>query len=419
MIPPRIHRRQRALLAGLGVALLATPLFSQQRAEDPYQRPRNQLVDEAVVGGGIRNPRVISAMRQTPRHEFIPASVRRNAYYDMALPIGAGQTISPPYVVAFMTEALDPQPTDKVLEIGTGSGYQAAVLSPLVAEVYSIEIVESLGKQAAQTISHLGYPNIQTRIGDGFLGWPEAAPFQKIIVTCSPEAIPAPLIEQLAEGGRIIIPLGERFQQNLYRFVKEKGELRREPLEATFFVPMTGEAEERREQQIDEQTPRLRHTSFEEALGDSDDPRGWFYARQVSVSDKLGATDGQQAAVFENREPGRPAHLMQAFGVDGRKYSKLRLKFHAKGVNLETGRHSRENARVIIEFYGERRAPVGSKSLPPFTGTFDWQSRHYTISVPQEARLAVVGLGLFGATGTLAMDDVRVEPLASRTTESP
>ncbi len=403
----------------LVVSMVASVVLSQQPREDPYEVARNRLVDEAVVGGGIRDPRVIAAMRSTPRHEFLRAAERRNAYYDMALPIGDGQTISPPYVVAFMTEALDPQPTDRVLEIGTGSGYQASVLSPLVARVYTIEIVESLGRNAAQTIKRLGYDNIETRIGDGYLGWPEAAPFQKIIVTCSPEAIPTPLIDQLADGGKIVIPLGERFQQNLYRFTKSQGKLRREPLEATFFVPMTGQAEQRRERQIDEQTPRLQHTSFEETLGDSDDPRGWFYARQVAVSDKLGAADGQRAAVFKNREPGRPAHLMQAFGIDGRKFSKLRLEFHAKAVSIETGRNSRENARVIVEFYGARRAAVGSKSLPPFTGTFDWHRKQYTISVPQEARLAVVGLGMFGATGTLAIDDVRIAPIESRTTGPP
>ncbi len=143
----------------------------------------------------------------------------------MALPIGDSQTISSPFIVALMTAALDPQPTDKVLEIGTGSGYQAAVLSPLVEHVYSIEIVEELGQTAKRTLSRLDYKNVSTRIGDGFLGWPNAAPFDKIIVTCSPESVPRPLIEQLREGGQMIIPVGERYQQTLYRMTKKDGEL--------------------------------------------------------------------------------------------------------------------------------------------------------------------------------------------------
>ena len=149
------------------------------------------MVDEEIVAAGVKNPRVIEAMRATRRGTN---SCRRtsasNAYYDMALPIGEGQTISPPFIVAYMTESLDPQPTDKVLEIGTGSGYQAAVLSGLVHEVYTIEIVPPLGQRAAKTLKRLDYNNVHTKIGDGYQGWPEHAPFDKIIVTCSPEKVP-------------------------------------------------------------------------------------------------------------------------------------------------------------------------------------------------------------------------------------
>src|SRR5262249_14748693 len=155
---------------------------------------------------GVTNPLVLASMRQVPRHEFVLTGYRKDAYFDTALPIGEKQTISPPYVVAYMTEVIDPRPQDRVLEIGTGSGYQAAVLANIVKEVYSIEIVESLGRSAAERLHRLKYNNVKTKVGDGYLGWPEHAPFDKIIVTCSPENVPKPLIDQLKEGGRLLVP---------------------------------------------------------------------------------------------------------------------------------------------------------------------------------------------------------------------
>src|SRR5262249_48250810 len=152
---------------------------------------------------------------------FVSAELRPKAYLDQSLPIGHKQTISPPFIVAYMTETIDPQPTDRVLEIGTGSGYQAAVLANIVKEVYTIEIVEALGKQAAKRLKELGYANVRAKIGDGYKGWPEHAPFDKIIVTCSPEEVPQPLVDQLREGGKMMIPLGERYQQVFYQFEKQ------------------------------------------------------------------------------------------------------------------------------------------------------------------------------------------------------
>ncbi|HEY2762125.1 MAG TPA: protein-L-isoaspartate(D-aspartate) O-methyltransferase, partial [Pirellulales bacterium] len=259
---------------------------------------RRRMVDEEIVGGGITNPRVIQAMRDTPRHEFVPTAYRSNAYYDMSLPIGDQQTISGPFVVAYMTEQLDPQPTDTVLEIGTGSGYQAAVLSPLVKNVYTIEIIEALGKHAEQTLKRLKYDNVHVKIGDGYQGWPEHAPFDKIIVTCSPEKVPQPLVDELKEGGMMVIPVGERFEQMLYRFTKKNGQLAAEPLRPTLFVPMTGKAEAGRQVQPDPLKPELFNGGFEELAGKDGEPRGWYYCRLMKVvsNDGQAAGGGQQAA---------------------------------------------------------------------------------------------------------------------------
>ena len=177
-----------------------------------------------------------------PRHEFVPERLRPNAYSDHPLPIGHEQTISQPYVVAFMTERLDPKPTDRVLEIGTGSGYQAAVLAGLVAEVYTTEIISDLAQQAAADLKRLGCTNVHVRAGDGYQGWPEAAPFDGIIVTCAPERVPQPLIDQLKEGGRMIIPVGPAWNQDLILLRKRGGKLEQQAVLPVRFVPMTGEA---------------------------------------------------------------------------------------------------------------------------------------------------------------------------------
>ncbi len=256
-------QRSIALVGVIALSWLVLP--GDAAAQDPFAEARNRLVKERVAAAGVKDSRVLDSIRTTPRHEFVPKSQRDRAYFDMALPIGESQTISSPFIVAMMTEALDPQPDDKVLEIGTGSGYQAAVLSPLVEHVYSIEIVAELGERAEETLQRLGYQNVSTRVGDGFLGWPDAAPFDKIIVTCSPESVPVPLIEQLREGGQMIIPVGERYQQTLYRMTKKDGKLVREPLRPTLFVPMTGEAEENRQQQPDAANPRAVNGDFEVA----------------------------------------------------------------------------------------------------------------------------------------------------------
>jgi protein-L-isoaspartate(D-aspartate) O-methyltransferase len=217
---------------------------------DAFAEPREQMVAEQLIGAGrnITNRQVLQAMRTIPRHEFVPDIQKPHAYEDHPLPIGYGQTISQPFIVAFMTEKLDPQPTDRILEVGTGSGYQAAILATLAKEVYSIEIVEPLGKQADLTLKRLHLENVKVKVGDGYEGWPEYAPFDAIIVTCAPEKIPQPLIDQLKEGGKMIIPTGVAFHQELCLLEKHGRDVRRKNVLPVRFVPMTGKA-------ADEPTP--------------------------------------------------------------------------------------------------------------------------------------------------------------------
>jgi len=209
-----------------------------QVADFPAQRER--MVKEQIVMRGVVEERVLAAMRKVPREEFVPAEFRAESYTDRPLPIGYDQTISQPFIVAFMTEQLRLQPTDRVLEIGTGSGYQAAILAELVAEVYSIEIIEPLKKNAEAILQRLGYKNVHVKAGDGYKGWPEHAPFDSIIVTCAPERVPQPLVDQLKEGGRMIIPVGAKFAQELYLLEKKDGRLEQSAVLPVRFVPMAG-----------------------------------------------------------------------------------------------------------------------------------------------------------------------------------
>lgn len=207
-----------------------------------FTRARQLMMHEQLTGPGrgIQDERVLAAMRTVPRHEFVPENVRFSSYDDRALPIGHGQTISQPYIVAFMTEQLKPQPTDKILEVGTGSGYQAAILSSLVQQVFTIEIIAPLAQRAAADLRRLNYTNVFVRAGDGYAGWPEHAPYDAIIVTCAPDQVPAPLVAQLREGGRMIIPVGpEGGEQQLYLLEKHGGQVKQRTVLPVRFVPMT------------------------------------------------------------------------------------------------------------------------------------------------------------------------------------
>ncbi len=204
-----------------------------------FERLREKMVREQIEAKGIKDPRVVKAMRKVPRHEFVLYSFKNFAYGDFPLSIGEGQTISQPYIVAFMTEALNLKKTDKVLEIGTGSGYQAAILAELAKAVYTIEIIPKLGQKARDTLKDLGYENVHIKIGDGYKGWPERAPFDAIIVTCAPDKIPQALVDQLKEGGTMIIPVGKKGMiQKLYKVKKKDGEIQTRKEMDVRFVPM-------------------------------------------------------------------------------------------------------------------------------------------------------------------------------------
>jgi len=220
------------------LSLLVILAMAKNPQYPDYYQLRQKMVNEQIIARGVRAESVIKAMQKVERHLFVPEQYRNFAYSDRPLPIGEGQTISQPYIVALMTELLDLKKSDKVLEIGTGSGYQAAILAEICDSVYTIEIIPSLGKQAQVLLKELGYHNIHCKIGDGYLGWPEHAPYDGIIVTCAPSKIPQPLKEQLAEGGRMVIPVGATYTQELVLVTKTKGKLIQKSVIPVRFVPM-------------------------------------------------------------------------------------------------------------------------------------------------------------------------------------
>jgi len=222
--------------------LAATTLSCAEAAvqdDAALQRARERMVVDQIQSRGVRDPRVLAAMRSVPRHLFVPRALLADAYADHPLPIGSEQTISQPYIVAFMTEALGLQGGEKVLEIGTGSGYQATVLSGIVKNVFTIEIVEALAAEAKERLARLGYSNVQVRAGDGYLGWPEEAPFDAIMVTAAAPRIPEPLKQQLKDGGRLVIPVGD-VEQELILLTKRGARFEERRVLPVRFVPMTG-----------------------------------------------------------------------------------------------------------------------------------------------------------------------------------
>lgn len=228
----------RLELLGAGLAMAMT------LSEDTAMTLDRGAMVSLIESRGVEDSSVLDAIRSVPRHRFVPDPLTDQAYADRPLPIGEQQTISQPYIVALMTELLDPRPGDTILEIGTGSGYQAAVLAELVAHVYTIEIIDVLAKRADSTLKALGYKNITVKTGDGYQGWKEHAPFDGIIVTAAPDHVPQPLVDQLKDGGHLVIPVGETWQE-LVVLTREGKEITRRSVTPVRFVPMTGEAEDK------------------------------------------------------------------------------------------------------------------------------------------------------------------------------
>lgn len=401
-----------ALLAFAFTCPFSPAATAQTRAQ--FEQARKRMVEEVIIGSGVKDERVVKAMLATPRHEFVEIRYRREAYLDKAIPIGDKQTISSPFIVSYMTQSLDPRPTDKVLEIGTGSGYQAAVLSPLVKEVYSIEIVESLGKNAARVLKRLGYDNVTTKVGDGYLGWKEHAPFDKIIVTCSPEKVPDPLIEQLKEGGLMVVPVGQRYEQTLYLFRKKDGKLESEALLPTLFVPMTGKAEEARKIKPDPANPQLSNGSFEEQAFPGGAQPGWYYEKHVRWETDPKAPDGEHYVSFANDEPGVSAHLLQGFGIDGRKVKHLQVSAEVLTKNVARGVDDNEKCYIHFTLYDDQRRDLGMQSLGPFLGTSDWRKVSKTFDIPASAREGIFRIGLFGATGSASFDKISIKAVEGK-----
>jgi protein-L-isoaspartate(D-aspartate) O-methyltransferase len=402
-----------AALLGFACATPFSPAATAQ-TRTQFEQARKKMVEEVIIGSGVKDERVVKAMLATPRHEFVEIKYRREAYLDKAIPIGDKQTISSPFIVSYMTQSLDPQPTDKVLEIGTGSGYQAAVLSPLVKEVYSIEIVESLGKNAARVLKRLGYDNVTTKVGDGYLGWEEHAPFDKIIVTCSPEKVPEPLVEQLKEGGLMVVPVGQRYEQTLYLFRKKDGKLESEALLPTLFVPMTGKAEEARKVKPDPANPQLANGSFEEQAFPSGAQPGWYYEKHVKWETDPKAPDGEHYVTFVNDEPGVSAHLLQGFGIDGRKVKHLQVSAEVLTKNVVRGVDDNEKCYILFTLYDDQRRDLGMQSLGPFLGTSDWRKVSMTFDIPASAREGIFRIGLFGATGSASFDKISLKKVEGK-----
>jgi len=394
------------------VAWLAVCAAGAAGEPDAYAVSRRQMVEDHLAREGITDERVLDAMRTVPRHLFVKPEHLRAAYFDQALDIGHKQTISPPFIVAYMTQVLDPQPTDRILEIGTGSGYQAAVLAELGAEVYTIEIVEPLGEAAAATLRGLGYDRVHARVGDGFLGWPEHAPFDKIIVTCSPERVPPPLVEQLADGGRLIVPLGERYQQVFHVLEKRAGRLVDVALMPTLFVPMTGASEAERRVQPDPRHPGIVNGGFERSTVESGKADGWHYQRRSRLVEG-NAPEGRRFLEFSNADPGRSAHMLQGMAIDGRSIGAVEVSLEMRLADVGTGTRPQEAAGLVVHFFDSRRAYLGSRSLGPWSADVPaWTTVSGRLEVPADAAEAIVQAGLNGATGTLALDDLRLVPQA-------
>ncbi len=388
---------------------MSRSVSQQPNSQESYEVLREQLIKNVLVPNGIHDPRVLKSVASTPRHEFVPKQYAHQAYQDIAIPIGESQTISSPFIVSLMTQSLDPKPTDRVLEIGTGSGYQAAILSPLVKDVYTIEIVEELGQHTKQFLADMHYTNVHCLIGDGFKGWKEHAPFDKIIVTCSPEKVPDPLVEQLKEGGMMIVPVGERYQQMLFLMRKVDGKLEREALQPTLFVPMTGAAEDAREIAPDPKNPKLVNGTFELPLINGSRIPGWYYQFGCVAVQDTSAPKGQQVIEFRSTDSKSPSMLLQGLAIDGSQVKRIKLGGWIETENVTIGKSKEQSPSIAIQFFDGNRNRIGYNYIGGFHGSRKWKKEDKVLPVPAATREVIVSIGLFGSVGIARFDDIFIE----------
>jgi protein-L-isoaspartate(D-aspartate) O-methyltransferase len=257
----------------------------------------------------------------------------------------------------------------------------------------------------------LKYGNVHAKIGDGYLGWPEHAPFDKIIVTCSPEKVPQLLVDQLKEGGQMVIPVGERFEQMLYRYTKKDGQLVAEPLRPTLFVPMTGTAESGREVQPDPLRPQIVHGGFEEPVGDDGEPRGWYYCRLMKIVEAPDAPEGKHYITFINDVPGRMSRALQGFAVDGKKIGQIEVTAMIRGRDIKPGPSPDQLPQISLTYYDDNWAIITRNFVGPFRGSFDWQQITQALPVPAKASKCIMHIGLLGGVGEFSVDEVSIRPI--------
>ena len=252
---------------------------------------------------------------------------------------------------------------------------------------------------------------MHTKVGDGYLGWPQYAPFDKIIVTCSPEKVPQALVDQLKEGGRMIVPVGQRYQQTLYLLKKTDGKLLRETLLPVIFVPMTGKAEESRQVKPDPKNPTIQNGDFEQVIGDPPQAVAWHYQRQIDIVTAGDAPSGKRYVRFHNSQPGRGAQALQAFAIDGRYVRQMEISVRVRCNDIRPGPTAAQVPALEVVFYDENRATIAEKTLGPWLDSSDWKREVKRIDIPIRAREAIIRIGLLGATGELSLDNVQIKGL--------
>lgn len=422
----------------LGSASLFSPERSSRRGRDSWvvlPAAKFFVENELVLQDGLENDLVLSAMMRIPREKFLPQNKKSGAYRDVAIPIGCSRMDYSPYITAYCISQLDPAPDDKVLEIGTGCGYASAVLSLLVREVHTVEFHATLSKKANQSLKKIGIKNVYGKIGDGFQGCPEQAPFDKIIVWGAVEDIPESLIDQLKEGGRMVVSVGEKYQQTLYLCRKKNGELKKETLPPTFFTSMPGEAESRRILLADPKNPSILGGDFEHYYGETRLPYGWYHVKNARILQGPDAPNGTNYMRFEV-EPeytivhdphemedsyGEPpeqfvpsaektAQIVQSFAIDGKTVSRVKFGVFLRAENIQPlDPQNPPKGTIVLAFYGEDREVLQCVQLASVYGSFNWKPFSTEIPVPRKTLEADLYIGLFQNAGRLDIDAVSLE----------